>query len=420
MNIISFIKEKIHSEEYKVLVENFFSLSALQVVGYILPLITLPYLVRVLGAEKYGLVAFATAFVIYFQILTDYGFSLSATREISIHREDKRKVSEIFSSVMIIKSLLMILSLTILCIVVFSFSKFAVDWKIYFMAFGLVIGNILFPTWFFQGMERMKYITILNILANVIFTIAIFVFIRNASDYLYVPFINSLGLIISGIISLWIIFKNFGIKFIIPSKNILINNFKDSTQFFLSRASVSIYTSSNAFFLGLFTNNTAVGYYSAAEKLYSAAQGLYSPLGQVVYPYMSKSQNKPFYRKIFKLATGFNVIFCILIFILSGIIINILYGNNFQASVPVLMIFAIALLVVAPSQLLGYPFLAALGLQRYANGSVIVGSIFHLAMLLIISSFMNIYLVAGLVVITESIVLLIRLYGVKKHKLWSD
>lgn len=418
MKIISLLKEKLKSEEYRVLVENLFSLSALQVVGYILPLITLPYLVRVLGVDKYGLVNFATAFVTYFLILTDYGFSLSATREISVHRHDTKKVSEIFSSVMIIKSLLMILSLVILSIVVFSFAKFSSNWKIYFLAFGLVIGNVLFPTWFFQGMERMKYITALNILANVIFTITIFVVIRNASDYLYVPFINSLGLIISGILSLWIIFNTFKIKFTIPSKDTLINDFKDSTQFFLSRASVSIYTSSNAFFLGIFTNNTAVGYYSAAEKLYTAAQGLYSPLIQVIYPYMSKNKNKVFFKKVFKLTSSLNVIFCILILIFSGLIISILYGNNFQESVPVLRIFAIALMIVAPSQLLGYPFLAALGYQKYANGSVIIGSIFHLIMLLVISSFMNIYLVAGLVVITESIVFAIRLYCVKKHKLW--
>lgn len=418
MKLISLLKEKLKSDEYRVLVENFFSLSVLQIMGYILPLITLPYLVRVLGVEKYGLVNFAIAFVMYFQILTDYGFSLSATREISVHRDDKTKISEIFSSVLIIKSLLMILSLIILAIIVFSFNRFSGDWKIYFLAFGLVVGNIIFPTWFFQGMERMKYITLLNVLANVIFTIAIFVFIKQASDYLYVPLINSLGLIISGLISLWIIFKKFKINFTIPSKNGLITHFKDSTNFFLSRASVSIYTSSNAFFLGLFTNNTSVGYYAAAEKLYTAAQGLYSPLVQVVYPYMSKSQNKPFYRKIFKLTTGFNTIFSILLFILSGSIISILYGYNFQASVPVLMIFSIALLVVVPSQLLGYPFLAAIGFQKYANGSVVIGSIVHLLLLLLISSFMNIYLVAGLVVLTESIVLLIRLYGVRKHKLW--
>jgi PST family polysaccharide transporter len=418
MRIIQLIKEKLKSKEHRVLAENFFSLSALQIVSYILPLITLPYLVRVLGVEKYGLVNFAIAFALYFQIITDYGFSLSATREISLHRDDKHKISEIFSSVMIIKSVLMVISFIILSVVVFSFNKFATNWMVYFLAFGLVVGNVLFPVWFFQGMEKMKYITIFNILANVIFTLLIFIFIKNPADYLYVPFINSLGLIISGIISIWLIFNSFKVQFFIPSKNVLINTFKDSTQFFLSRASVSIYTSSNTFFLGLFTNNVAVGYYSAAEKLYTAAQYLYTPVSQVIYPYMTKMKNKVVYKKIFKLTVTINIVVCILLFLLSGIVINILYGNNFQESANVLRILSIALIIVVPSVLLGYPFLAALGYQKYANGSVVIGSIFHLAMLLLISQFMNIYLVAGLVVVTQSIVFIIRFYGVKKHNLW--
>lgn len=413
-----FIKQKLQLKEYRVLLENFFSLSALQIVSYILPFITIPYLVRVLGVENYGLVNFVTAFVLYFQILTDYGFSLSATREISINRDNKEEVSRIFSSVMIIKSLLAIISFGVLCVVVFSFIKFSVDWKMYLMAFGLVVGNILFPTWFFQGMERMKYITILNIAANLIFTLSIFIFIRSPSDYLYVPFINSLGMIISGIISLGVIFKKFKIRFTLPSRNFLVDTFKDSTQFFLSRASVSIYTSSNAFLLGIFTNNTAVGYYTSAEKLYSAVQSLYSPLAGVLYPYMAKTKNKPLYRNVFKLSVGLNTVLCISIFLLSGVIISVLYGNNFQESVDVLRILSIALIMVVPSQLLGYPFLAALGFQRYANGSVIIASVFHLAMLLILSQFLSIYLVAGLVLVTESIVLIIRAHGVKKHNLW--
>lgn len=420
MDILNLLRQKIESKEIRVLIENFFSLSALQIFGYLLPLITLPYLVRVLGVEKYGLVAFATAFVVYFQILTDYGFNLSANREISINRNNKQQISKIFSSVMIIKSFLLMLSFSLLIAIVWSFDKFNVNWQLYVFAFGMVLGNVLFPVWFFQGMEKMKYSTILNILAQVIFTLAIFVFIRVENDFVYVPLINSMGFIVAGILSLILIYKDFNVKFMLPEFNFLLETFKDSTQFFLSRASVSIYTSSNAFFLGLFTNNIFVGYYAAAEKLYGAALGLYGPLIQSLYPFMSHKKNIAFYKKIFKIVVILNVVLCIFLFIMSGFLVNILYGTNFQESANILKIFCIALLVVAPSQLLGYPFLAALGYPKYANLSVIIGSIIHLIMLIIlaITSYLNIYSVAMLVFVTETIVLIIRIYGIKKHKLW--
>jgi len=409
------------SDDKKRLLSNFFSLSVLQGANYILPLITLPYLVRVLGPEKFGLVAFAQAFIQYFVILTDYGFNLSATREVSIHRENKQKVSEIFTSVMIIKFVLMLLSLILLCAVVFSFSKFKSDWQIYFLTFGVVIGQALFPVWFFQGMERMKYIAFLNIASKLLFTILIFVVVRKASDYVYVPLINSCGFILAGVLGQRLAFRNFSIRLHLPTINCLWSHLKDSTQFFLSRASVSIYTSSNTFFLGLFTNNTVVGYYSAAEKLYLAFRGIYQPLTTAIYPYMAKYRNISLYKKIFKSSMLLNSVFCVLLFVFNRQLVALLFGNDFHQSVVVLRIFSAALFVVVPAVLLGYPFLAALGFARYANGSVIVGSLFHLAALAIISQFyINPWLVAALVVITESIVLISRIYGVRRHKLWKE
>lgn len=408
----------IRSEEYRVLAENFLSLSTLQVLVYIIPFITLPYLTRVLGVYNYGLVNFAIAFNTYFIIITDYGFNLSAVREISVNREDPQRVSEIFSSVMLIKGILATLSFCILLLVILNIPRFSINWQVYIFAFGLVIGNVIFPTWFYQGMERMKYITVLNVLTNLIFLAAIFIFIRRPSDYLYVPLLQSMGTLTAGVISQWIIRTRFNVRFHLPPLRTVYETFRDSTQFFLSRVSVSIYTSSNSFFLGLFAGNTAVGYYSAAEKLYTAAQGLYSPLMQVTYPYMAKTRNRAFHRKVLRYSLILNTILCGGIILFAPTIIGILFGPQYMPSVNVLRLLAVALMVVIPSILLGYPFLAVLGQQRYANGSVIIGSIVHLIMLLAVSAFMNIYIVACLVIITETIVLAIRVYGIKKHDLW--
>ncbi|MEO5990335.1 MAG: oligosaccharide flippase family protein, partial [Ferruginibacter sp.] len=136
MAFIDRIKGFYKNEDSKTLISNFVSLSALQGINLVLPLLILPYLVRVLGMELYGLIAFSTAFVYYFQVITDYGFNLTATREISIHRKNSLKVSEIYNSVMIIKLVLLVLSLFILSFIVFSFDKLSNNYEIYFLSFG--------------------------------------------------------------------------------------------------------------------------------------------------------------------------------------------------------------------------------------------------------------------------------------------
>jgi len=282
------IKRFTNTSEKKILISNFFSLSVLQGVNYILPLITLPYLIRVLGIEYFGLLAFATAIVTYFQILSDYGFNLTATREISIHRDDKEKIIEIFSAVMTIKVILMMISFLLLAILVFSFERFTKDFLVYFLTFGMVIGQVLFPIWFFQGMERMKYITYLNILSKGIFTLAIFIFVHEQSDYYLVPLLTSIGFIVSGIWALFLIKKEFKIDFQFQRYLVIKKYFIDGWDVFVSRIFVSLYTTINVLLLGFFTNHTIVGYYSVAEKIVNSVGGLFNPVNQTIYPYMAK------------------------------------------------------------------------------------------------------------------------------------
>ena len=175
--MIKRIKSKFQSQDSKKISANFMYLSILQGMNLLLPLITFPYLVRVLGIEKFGLIMFAQAFIVYFSMLADYGFNLSGIREVSSNRNNKNKLIKIFSSIMIARFVLVLIGLIFLTIVVFSFEKFSQNWELYYLTFGIVIGTALFPTWFFQGMEKMKYITVLTVIAKLIFTLSIFIFV---------------------------------------------------------------------------------------------------------------------------------------------------------------------------------------------------------------------------------------------------
>ncbi len=275
-------------EELKRLKSNFLSLSLLQAVNYILPLLTLPYLVKTLGVEYFGLLTFASAIIAYFGILTDYGFNSTATKEISIHREHRKKIIEIFSSVMTIKFSLLLVSFLLLIILVFSFQKFYEHWTIYLLTFGSVIGQTFFPVWFFQGMEKMKYITYLNLISKSIFTIAIFIFVKEKNDIHLVPLLFSLGGIISGSVSLFLVYYKFNIPFKFQKIKTIKIYLIDGWHVFLSRYYVSLYTTTNLLLLGFFTNNTILGHYAIAEKIVLALGGIFEPLNQTLFPYLAK------------------------------------------------------------------------------------------------------------------------------------
>lgn len=421
--MITKIKNIVNTEDKKRLLGNFFSLSILQIFSYILPLLTLPYLVRTLGVETFGLIAFAGSFIIFFNILVDYGFNLSATREVSINRENKEKITEIYSSVLTIKFVLIFVSFTILTFIVFVFDKFNSHSELYFITFISVIGQALFPIWYFQGMEKMKYITIVNISSKVIFTIAIFLFVHKESDYLLIPLLNGLGIFIGSLYAIYIIKKDFNQNFVWQKVETIKIHFNDSSQFFLSRVSVSIYTSANAFALGLFTNNTMVGYYSIAEKLYMAIQSLYGPITQALYPYVAKEKKIQLFKKIFYSVVTLNILGVVFLYFWGEYIFTLLFTNQIGVeSISVFNIFLIANLIVVPSILIGYPLLGALGFSKYANKSVINGSIIHLLGLttLIVTNNITIYTVAFMVSITELIVLGQRIFWIKENKLWQE
>lgn len=280
-------------QEGKIVMKNVAFLSGLQAITYFLPVIILPYLFRVLGPERFGLIAFAQAFTQYFMILTDYGFSVSATKEISLCREEHHKVVNIFSAVMTVKLGLAFLSFLLLCVIVYFIPKFTEEWLVYLLSFGSVLGSTLFPVWFFQGTETMKYIAKLNILGEILYVAGIFLFVKESSDYMMVPFITSCVALTTGLLGQYIVFRRFTVPFRFPGHVSIQQQLVAGWNVFISIVAINAYTNTRIFAVGLLTNNTVTGFYSIAERIANVAQTF--PLwsfSQAIFPRLSKIYHK--------------------------------------------------------------------------------------------------------------------------------
>jgi PST family polysaccharide transporter len=259
----------------------------------------------------------------------------------------------------------------------------------------MVIGYILFPTWLFQGMEYMKYTSMLNILGKVIFTVLIFLLIHKADDYILVPIINSLGLIVVGVIGLYIAITTFNIKIEMPTREDIIYHLKEGWHVFISTIAINMYTTTNTFLLGLLTNNTLVGYYSIAEKMIMAVNGLLNPISQALYPYISRSVNDDkktsiiFIRKLTKLMAVIGAILSIGLLVFSKTIVLTLFGPEYSSSIILLQIMSIIPLAVSLSTIFGIETMLTFNYKRAFTRIVMLGGLLDITLSIILIHFFN-------------------------------
>lgn len=289
------IKKVLKKRDVKVLLENFISLSALQVIGMLLPLITLPYILRVLGFEKYGLIIFASSFIAYFTALTDFSFKFTATRDVAIFRNNPLKLNLIYSKVLIIKSIFLIFSFLIIAAVVYTFQPFYENRDIYWLTAPLLLGQVLFPEWFFQGIERMKYITFLNLGVKLFFTACIFIFITEPSDYWIYPLLQSAGFIGAGIIGQIVLMRKYKLKFFWLKPRMIFQTIKSNTPIFVNQLLPTLYNNTSTFLLGILTTNASVGVYDAIKKIIDICIQLINILSRVFFPFLNRKR-QAFYK----------------------------------------------------------------------------------------------------------------------------
>ena len=350
--------------QYRGIVKNFSYLSAIQFINLLVTLATYPYLIRVLGKEVFGLVVFAQAIIGYLMVLVSFGFQISATRQVSVHRNHPEKLNQIFSSILILKGILFLISFGLLFLIVRVVPQAREHRLLFYLSMFTCFYEFIFPSWFFQGIEKMGYSTFITVTTKLTFFILVFIFIRDKKDYLLVPLFNGVGSVLAGILSIWIAFVREKIHFSWQPVKRLWFYLKDSSTLFLSNLSTQVYANANKVIVGIFLGMSEVALYDLAEKIVLAMKLPQTVLNQAVFPKVSKERNVNFAKKILIWSTAGQVGFYFLIFLLAPVIVLILGGKQMAQSSDLLRLLALTVSINAVSSFLGIQFLVAHGYQR--------------------------------------------------------
>jgi len=351
------------------LVKNTVALFIVQMSAYVAPLAVLPYLSRVLSTEHYGLIAFATSFNWYFMTLVDYGFNLTATRRAAISQDDPKKLSELFSSVMSAKIVLTIVGFAMMTGIVFATPKLRPNFPLFCISYLLVLGDLLFPLWLFQGLQKMENLLWRDLGGKMLSLCLIFAFVRHDRDYLWAAAFQSSSMVIAGILGMWTVFRLTPARWVTPTRKEVIHVLVEGWPVFLSVAATTLTSSTNIFILGLCSSPSDVAYYSIPFRVVIAIRSLISPAVTAIYPYISRMASKSrdnailFLRNsAWMVATPFFA--GSLILFLAAVPIIHLFGAKYTASIPILRILAFSPALLALQHIYSTFYMLAFGYER--------------------------------------------------------
>ena len=359
------------------IIENFSFLSLIQIVSLVSPLVTYPYLIKVVGLELYGTVVFAQAVVSYLSLLVNFGYNTTGPKEVSILKGSIDKLSEFVSSVFIVKTVLWMITFISFMFVISFFDFFNQYFLLYFFTFFITVGDVLFPIWFFQGIEKMKYITYINIFVKLIFVVSIFVFIKGKEDYILIPVINAVGAIVSGIISVYIVFRKEGVFFIKVKYANIKKSFHESSILFASSISISIYLSLNKLIVGTFLGMKDVAIYDLAEKVVSLIKTPVLMFSQAVFPKISREKSIRFINKSMGFTlVGIFILYSLLFLFSDQIVYFFLHTHN-HIAVNVIRIYGLSMFFLGINMFLGGLRLIPFGYNKQYMLVMMANGIFY-------------------------------------------
>ena len=354
----------------------------------------------------------------FFQILIDFGFIYSATAKISRHREDKDLLSKILTCVIISKALFMALSFLILFLFIAPSLPDMGQVMVYAFYLISVCTYALLPDFMYRGLEQMSTITVRAVAIKFFATMMIFVFVHQPDDYYMVPLFTAIGNVGAIMFVYWHLFCKVGIRFRRVSWREIWTELKASSQFFLSKVAASINSNLNGILLNNVAGPTATGLYTNADKIIGAARSGMSPIADSLYPHMMKHRNFSLIKKAMLLVYPIILLGCAFVFVFAEPLLVLWLGKEgSQVVLPLRLLIPVAVFSF-PNYVLGYPTLGAMGLAKYANISVVFGTVVYLlgAGIIWLVWGINLVTLCVLTTVTEGSILAFRLVVIVKNR----
>jgi len=368
------------TNDHHKLIENFSYITLLQTFILLAPLITYPYLVSILGRELYGIVLSAQMLASYASIIIDFGSNNVCAKHVSINRGDSQKLSEIVSSVLYVRAILFFCCFFVYVGISWIIPIYREYILLFILTYGLTLNDVLFPQYYFQGIENMKTITMINIYTKMLFIAMIFIFVKNASDYLYVPLLYTVGYTLAGVISLYIILTKHKINLIRPTKKQTWYYIKDSSPIFATDLICTIKDKLNYILVGTFIGMSNVVIYDLALKLHSLLTKPMAILTTVLLPRFAVDRNINKLRQVIMISFTITTLLVVITNILLPQIAFFFLHEKIDL-LPI-RIFLFAPIFVSIGSVISSNLFVAFGYNKYVFYSIIITTTVYVVLLI--------------------------------------
>ena len=411
-----------HDSKNKVLVKNIASLGVVQIVNYIFPLITIPYVARIIGPDGFGTIIYITALVSYFVLIISFGFDFTATRQLTASPNDYIRRSKIFSEVTGSR-IILFLGCVLMFILCFQFFEIlSQNIKLSVILFLSVFTPLLTPQYIFQGMQKLSVLSYFTLFKGLINAVLIFSLISSKDDLLIYASIGIFSNLLVNISALLYVVFVIKVRFFVFPLNHYFQYLKNSRHIFFSSVVYSLYTTANTIILGLYATTAEIGFYTTAVGLIIILQTIINvPVSSSLFPYIgsafsvSKEEGLQKLRKILPLVLYGTVLICLSLIILAPWIVTLIYGEAFRDSVNVVRILGMIPVLSVLGGSMGIQVMLNLKMDKTFLKITALGAAFSIVSNFIMGYYFN-YIGVSITYLTTEVLIVIGLFYALKQK----